>query len=356
MNTIDSKELKELFETTQKGFPPHYPTKMHGVSREVQLLINNLKTIIDYLGFENANIAIKYIIGKTINEFLTVTFEKNKYENGKNCDFEVVDKNISNGKKTIISYKNMSLELKYLDNGIITIRNNSLCEAAMIGEDYSKTTILYDVNKPNNLYLAQTLDNNSVLQSTCTFDESGIEMEKKFKIIVSEARNKFIASHQCVVGSITRNDDFYTATYRMKLVGRDFSNLISKKDIEIVNSTPEITVPIKSMNSLENDINLLYVLTRELKQHPIGGYTGTLSILLYNYYDHYDYAKNNPERYERDYEDSRKIIKFNECIEMAYNSWDIITPRIYVPYSSQILKNVKEYVYKRDSSLNEKKD
>ena len=27
---------------------------------------------------------------------------------------------------------------------------------------------------------------------------------------------------------------------------------------------------------------------------------------------------------------------------MAYNSWDIITPRIYVPYSSQILKNVKD--------------
>lgn len=353
MKTIDSKELKELFEKTQKGFPPHYPTKMHGVHDEIMLLLDNLKIIIDYLGFENANIAIKYIVGKTINEFLTATFEKNRDGKEKNCDFEVVEKEINGGKKTIVSFKNMSLELKHLVNGIITIKNNSHCEASMYGEDYSKTTILYNTNKLNNLYLVQTLGECSVLQSSMTFDESGIEMERIFKIIVSEARNKFISAHQCVVGSITRNDDFYTATYKMQLVGKDFSNLVSKEDIERVNSTPEITVPITTMYSLENDINLLYVLDRSLKELPIGRGTGILPVLLYDYYRNYDYANKYPDSYKDDYERCRKIIKFNECIEFAYNSYDIAKPRIYVPYSYQLLKNVKEYVYKRDPSIKE---
>ena len=192
-----------------------------------------------------------------------------------------------------------------------------------------KALELFDTNKINNLHLAQTLGEGSILQSSMTFDESGIEMKKSFKIIVSTKRNinEFVSAHKCVVGSITRNDDFYTATYKMHLVGEDFSTLISKEDIKDVNSTPEITVPIKTMYSLENDINLLYVLDRSLKDLPIGGpsHTGILPALLYDYYRHYDYANDDPERYEEDYERCRKIIKYNEKWKYCRINWLVST-------------------------------
>ena len=83
---MDINQLKKILEETQQKFPPHYPTKTHGVANEIPILINNLKKIVDYIGFSSANIAIKNIVGKAINEFLI----SSKYGlNKKNCDFDI---------------------------------------------------------------------------------------------------------------------------------------------------------------------------------------------------------------------------------------------------------------------------
>ena len=48
---MDITQLKILLEETQQKFPPHYPTKTHGITDEVPVLLNNLKKVVDYIGF-----------------------------------------------------------------------------------------------------------------------------------------------------------------------------------------------------------------------------------------------------------------------------------------------------------------
>lgn len=330
--------LKSLLEETQRSFPPHYPTKTHGIADELPILINNLKGVVDYIGFSNANIAVKNIIGKMINEFL---ISARQGLNKSNCDFEIQNQVIKNGNKIIISYSDKSLELEYLNNGIITVTNNSKCSFISYGEDYSNAIASYDSNKTNNLFLNQIFQNKSTCQSMMTFNDEGIEINKDFKI--TPRTRTFQPTNQCIIGSITRNDDFYTACVKLNAIGNDFNNIISNDDINMVNSISEITVPIRYIGSLKNDLNLLNVVISEERE---SFRTGAIQELVYNY------ISSEEENYSFDehYEKSKKVIEYSNFLEFTYNSLEIALPMIHAPYSFEILKNIKEYVRKQENN------
>ena len=178
---MDVTQLKILLEKTQQKFPPHYPTKTHGITDEVPVLLNNLKKIVDYIGFSNANIAIKNIVGKAINEFLISTRER---LNKTSCDFNAKSETLENGSNIILEYNGKSLEITYSNNGTITIKNNFDCQYNAYGEDYSNSIISYNVNKPDEMFLNQTFYNKSVCQSIMTFDDNGIEISKEIMIFI----------------------------------------------------------------------------------------------------------------------------------------------------------------------------
>lgn len=335
---MDLMNLKSLLEETQKSFPPHYPTKTHGVTKEIPILIENLKQIVDYIGLSDANIAIKNIVGKMINEFL---ISSRHGLNKNNCDFEIINQEIENGKKITISYSDKSLELEYQNNGVITITNNSDCPFVAYGEDYSNAIISYDTSKPNNLLLNQIFQNRSACQSIMTFNSEGIEINKDFKII--PRTRSFQATNQCITGSITRSDDFYTANIKLNAIGNDFGNIISNEDIENVNSIPEINVPIRYMGALKNDLNLLCVVSATDRESlRAGAIEELVGNYIYSEEDNYTFAEH--------YEESKKIIEYSNFLEFTYNSFSIGSPMIHAPYSFEILNNIKEYVHKKENN------
>lgn len=335
---MDINQLKKILEETQQKFPPHYPTKTHGVANEIPILINNLKKIVDYIGFSSANIAIKNIVGKAINEFLISSKDG---LNKKNCDFDIKSETLENGKKITIGYNDKSLELEYLNNGVITITNNSKCQFSAYGEDYSNAIISYDSNKPNNLFLNQIFQNKSICQSVMTFNEEGIEINKEFKIIPRS--RTFQATTQCITGSITRNNDFYTASVKLNAIGKEFGNIISEEDINMINSISEITVPIRYMGALKNDLNLLCVVCADDRDSlRAGAIQSLVGNYIYSEEDSYSFAEH--------YEESKKVIEYSDFLEFKYDSLDIALPMIHAPYSFEILKNIKDYVHKQENS------
>lgn len=336
---MDINQLKKLLEETQQKFPPHYPTKTHGVFDEVLVLLDNLKKIVDYIGFSSANIAIKNIVGKAINEFLISSRDGLVDKNS--CEFNVKSEALENGNNITVEYNGKSLEIAYLNNGTITIKNNFHCQYNFYGEDYSNSIISYNVNKPNELFLNQTFYNKSVCQSIMSFNDEGIEISKNFKIIPN-ARN-FKATSQFVSGSIVRNNDFYSANVKLQINGNDFGSLITSNDILRVKSTKEITVPINYFGSLENDLNLLCVVdTSERKNFG----NGSIRALVLDYI----YAGERQETFEEEYEESKKVIEYSDFLEFRYDSFNILNSMIHAPYSIEILKNIKGYVHKQENS------
>ena len=340
---MDANKLKRLLEKTQREFPPHYPEKRHGITNEIEVLCNNLNKIINYIGFSNANIAIKNIVSKMINEFLISTFEKaatmpvKKY-----CDFELIDKKDENGREISISYQNRSLEFKYTDNGFITITNNSIISFTHSGEDYSNSTISYDTTKPDELYLVQTFDNNSILHSKMLFNEVGIEMNKEFKIIPKTSY--FTPTEdQCIIGYVIRNEDFYTATYGLQAIGNDFGKVLRDDDIKEMNSIPSRTVPFRYICGEDFDLNLLCVVGRDGRESRR---TGAIQDLVYRYntVDGYE------DSIERDYKKSKQLVENNVYLEIADGSFLIGAGRIDSPYDFEILKNIKEYVKRHNET------
>lgn len=329
---MDITQLKILLEETQQKFPPHYPTKTHGITDEVPILLNNLKKVVDYIGFSNANIAIKNIVGKAINEFLISSREG---LNKTSCDFNVKSETLENGNNIILEYNGKSLEITHLGNGTITIKNNSYCQYNAYGEDYSNSVISYNVNKPNEIFLNQTFPNKSVCQSIMSFNDEGIEISKDFKIIPN-ARS-FKATNQFVSGSIVRNNDFYSANVKLQINGDDFGNLITQDDILKVKSMKEITVPINYFGGLKNDLNLLCVVNNDERDNFRYGSIGALV-------SDYIYAGEEQETFEEEYEESKKVIEYSDFLEFAYNSLHIALPMIHAPYSFEILKSMKDYV------------
>ena len=334
---MDVTQLKILLEKTQQKFPPHYPTKTHGITDEVPVLLNNLKKIVDYIGFSNANIAIKNIVGKAINEFLISTRER---LNKTSCDFNAKSETLENGSNIILEYNGKSLEITYSNNGTITIKNNFDCQYNAYGEDYSNSIISYNVNKPDEMFLNQTFYNKSVCQSIMTFDDNGIEISKDFKIIPN-ARN-FKATNQFISGSIVRNNDFYSANIKLQITGDDFGDLITQNDILKIKTMKEITVPINYFGGLKSDLNLLCVVNEDERNSFRYGSIGALVG---------DYAgEEEQETFEEEYQDSKKIIENSNFLEFAYNSFRIALPMIHAPYSFEILKNIKSHVHKQENS------
>lgn len=333
---MDLNKLKEMLEETQKNFPPHYPTKKHDVANEVTILIENLKSIVDYTGFSNANIAIKNIVGKMINEFLISTNEVHEEEN---CNFEITNMAIENGTKTIVRAHEKSLDFEYLNNGVITITNNSNCIYALYGEDYSNCTIVYDRNKTDNLFLNQTFKNKSICQSMMCFNQEGIEMHKDFKII-PRTRN-FEPTSECVLGSITRSEDFYTANVNLTVVGENFGKILSNDEIEQLKSIPEITVPVRYMGGLETDLNLLYVI---IPSERDSFRSGAIQELVGNYVEHKGFEYSFDDHYAK----SQEAIEHSNFLEFSNNTFHFMSPLIHAPYSFEILHNIKDYVDKKD--------
>jgi hypothetical protein len=335
---MDITQLKILLEETQQKFPPHYPTKTHGITDEVPVLLNNLKKVVDYIGFSNANIAIKNIVGKAINEFLISTREK---LNKTSCDFNAKSETLENGSNIILEYNGKSLEITYSNNGTITIKNNFYCQYNAYGEDYSNSIISYNVNKPDEMFLNQTFYNKSVCQSIMSFDDNGIEISKDFKIIPN-ARN-FKATNQFISGSIVRNNDFYSANIKLQITGDDFGNLITQNDILKIKTMKEITVPINYFGGLRNDLNLLCVVNNDERSNFRCGSIGELV-------SSYIYAEEEQETFEEEYEECKKVIEYSNFLEFAYNSLAISLPMIHAPYSFEILKNIKSHVHKQENS------
>ena len=335
---MNINELKRMLEQTQKDYPPHYPTKTHDVEREINKLINNLKLIVDYIGFSEANIAIKNIIGKTINEFLISTLQG---EQTKYCDFKITEENIDNGKRIIITYKDKSLVLEYHNIGVITVTNNSRCNYILHSEDYSDSFISYDINTPNSLYVAQIFLNKSTCQSLMTFNEYGIETQREL-LIKPKSRN-FEAKNECLMGTITRSDnDFFMATVRLNIIGKELKGIISNEDIDRVNSIPEITVPIKYMDALKYDLNLLNIVCEDDR---VSSRCGGIQRLT----DNYLFSEEDSEFFENDYNESKKIIANSYFLEFGPQTLAIMTPLIHSPYSFEILNNLKEYVKKQET-------
>lgn len=326
---MDIIKIKLMLEEIQRRFPPHYPTKTHGVIDEVDKLIEGLKTVVDYIGFYDANIAIKNIVGKMINEFL---ISAKQGIDKSNCDFSIENINLENCTKVIISFNEKSLELDYLNDGSITITNNSICSFNSYGEDYSNSTISYNKSNPNQILLNQLFHNKSICQSMMTFNDSGIEISKDFKII-PRTRN-FQPTNQYISGSIIRSEDFYTAKVKLNVVGDNFGGLLSKEDIEKINSIQELEVPVKYMGALDTDLNLLFVV-KENERDNLG--SGSIGELIGNYL----YSDEDKEFFEDMYKDSQQIIESSFCLEFA-PSFKVSLPKIHAPYSNQILNNVKE--------------
>ena len=344
MNTIDAKELKQLLEKTQRQFPPHYPTKMHGISPdEIEVLCNNLKNTIKYIGFEDANISIKDIVSKLISDFLISTLDEAERRKSGYCDFELSEENLGIGKKITFKYHDKSLEFEYLDMGFITITNNSIWDHLGSWEDYSNSTISYDINKPDVLRSKQTYFNKSILNSIMTFNERGIEVKKEFKI--TPVTKNFTPTDQCIIGSVVRNEDFYTATYSIQAIGDDFGGIISKDEIEGMNSISSITVPFRYISNADYDLNLLPVVYYHEKE-ILGSGAIQLLVYNYNYSDGYDL--------EEQYIKSKYFANNTYCLELLSDSFCVGLPRITTPYSYRILKNIKEYLHSIDKEPNEK--
>lgn len=336
---MDITQLKILLEETQQKFPPHYPTKTHGITDEVPVLLNNLKKVVDYIGFSNANIAIKNIVGKAINEFLISTRER---LNKTSCDFNTKSETLENGSNIILEYNGKSLEITYSNNGTITIKNNFYCQYNAYGEDYSNSIISYNVNKPDEMFLNQTFYNKSVCQSIMSFDDNGIEISKDFKIIPN-ARN-FKATNQFISGSIVRNNDFYSANIKLQITGDDFGDLITQNDILKIKTMKEITVPINYFGGLKSDLNLLCVVNEdERNSFRYGSIVALVGDYIYA-------GEEEQETFEEEYQDSKKIIENSNFLEFAYNSFRIALPMIHAPYSFEILKNIKSHVHKQENS------
>ena len=334
---MDLIKLKRLLENTQASFPPHYPTKTHGVTDQIPRLINNLKNVIDYIGFSNANIAIKNIIGKMINEFLISTRDGLK---SCNCDFEITTQEMSDGKRVTISYGKKSLVLEYLNDGITKVINQSECQFVRYGEDYSNASISYNINEPNDLLLKQMFANGSTCKSYMTFSTEGIEQKRFFEIV--PRTRYFEAANQCVKGSIERKDDFYTACLSLEVEGNDFGGIISNGEINAVKSMPEIVVPVMYIGSLKYDFNFLNIVTHEDREN---GRSGAIQELIYKYISSVGLRDKLEEYYDR----SKKVIEYSDFLEFPYDSLDILLPMIHAPYSFEILKNIKEYVRKQES-------
>ena len=339
---MNIKELKRMLEQTQREYPPHYPTKTHDVGKEISILQNNLKTIVDFIGFSEANIAIKNIVGKMINEFLISTLHGEQIPY---CNFEITAQELDNRIIIIVSYKDKTLELEYIikpfeDHVVINITNNSHCSLISYGEDYSESSISYSTDTPNNLYLYQKYQNKSSCQSIMTFNEYGIEMNKEF-LITPSSRN-YIPENQYLVGTITRTDDFYTANVKLNTIGDDFKRIINNEEIDMIKSIPEITAPIRYFGSLKTDLNLLRVMSKDDRTFLRNG--GILDLV-----DNYCFADESSESFEEEYAISRNIIKDSFFLEIAPDSLSVMLPLIHSPYSPEILKGIKKYVKKLDS-------
>lgn len=332
---MDIDKLKAILEETQRNFPPHYPTKTHDIAYEVYNTIERLKIIVDYIGFSDANIAIKNIVGKMINQFLITTKHDNKGQDV-NCDFNITNQEIDNGIKTIISSNEKSLELKYLNDGSITITNDHYCFSTT-GGDYSDSVINYNNSTPNQMFLEQSYINQPICKAMLSFNDDGIEVSKEFKI-TPRKRRLWQPTNQYISGSIVRGEDFYTASIKLNAVGDPLDRLLSKEDIEKINSIPEIKVPIMCIGALDTDLNLLFDVIKCEKVDGLKG--GSFKYLIDSYL--YNSSSEAKEDFEGMYNDSQKIVESSLCLEHSF--YYMGQPIIHGPYSNEILHNIKRTV------------
>ena len=311
-------KLKDMFNKTKAELPPHYPTKTHDIQDSLKKLIMNLREIIEYIGLTDANIAIKNMISKSISSLLIVAKELN-------TDLILNEIKLDNGKKIVITSKDdvSLMEITYLNDGIIRIENMQKLNHAIVGEDYSSTTLIYNVNNPNELTILGRFFNRLQYNYISTFSDDGIEQKRKFS---------FTSSKSSVTGSYERNDDFFSGNLNVELKG-SFRNF-NDQQIKDINSLGELTMPIMS----NHDLNLLTLATENEKRmrFPNGITFQT------NNYTHYEEVQ---EFFKEDYDTLINCVYDNPySLEINPNLAILNFQIIHGAYSEEILLNIKNFL------------
>lgn len=332
--------LKEILEETQRRFPPHYPTKRHGISSDdVDKLLEQLKLLIDFLGFSQANIAIKNIVGKMLSQFLIDVRGHNTFSN-----FEIINESIENGNKIIINANNKKIEIDYLNDGTILLTNDIYNMESILGKSYSNSTISYN-NKDSDILFCEEKFLNNIVQSIMTFDKNGIEIKKSFKLFPYDKR-AFDYSNQCIVGFLERTDDYFYMNFYLKIIGDDFGKYLSSKEIEEINSLPMISVPVSCLGGLDTDLNLLFL----FKDNRIS--VSSITQLAQNYLYYADFE--DYDFYEF-YNRSKNNLINSVSLESILSFGNLSLPLIYSPYTNEIFNNIKNNCINNNDNKHSKK-
>lgn len=311
-------EFKDLLNKTKKELPPHYPTKTHDIQDSVNNLIINLRNITDYIGLSNANIAIKNIFSKSISSFLITSVELN-------TNFILKEVKLENGKKiTITSESDIPMiEITYLNNGTIKLENKQKLNIITKGENYSNTTLIYNVNNPNELTIQGTFPNRLQYNYNCLFSDDGIEQKRNFK---------FTSSVSSIIGTYERDNDFFSGKLNIELTG-NFPQF-NEQQIKAINSQKELTTPILS----NHDLNLLTLATEHDKSMR---FSNGITFQIENYINYQNIA----EFFEEDYEKLKNTVYHNPySLEINSEFITLLPIIIHGAYSDEILQNIKKIV------------
>ena len=308
---------------------------MHDVGEHIPRLLSALEEVVNYIGFSDANIAIKNIISKCVNQFLICV----NYV-GDNESIGVSQEKIENGIGINIYADNdtdVYLRLDILENGTIVVYNNYRLPVSVLGQNYSNSILSYSSINSNMLNQNFVFKNKSLYQFTSLFSDDGIEMKTDF-MIVPKFRGRE-TSNQFILGLIERMTDFYSVSLKLNVCGDNFYGILSQTEIEQVNLFDEIIVPLRFLNSLEYDLNMLNPVS-ELDMTNLG--SGGFQELAYNYL----YYKACDESQMKEFYDEGEFIIDNAyMLELSPRSLKIIgSSLVHAPYSKEILNNIKRLV------------
>lgn len=311
-------EFKDLLIKTKKELPPHYPTKTHDIQDSVNNLITNLKTIVDYIGLSNTNIAIKNIISKSISSFLITSVELN-------TDFILKETELENGKKIVITSESEIplIEITYLNDGTIIVDNKQKLSVSTKGENYSNTTLTYNVNNPNELTIQGTFFNRLQYSYNCLFSDDGIEQKRNFR---------FTTSVSSIIGTYERDNDFFSGKLNIELTG-NFPQF-NEQQIKSINSQNELTMPILS----NHDLNLLTLATEHDKTKR---FSNGITSQIDNYINYQDFF----EFFKEDYDKLINTVYHNPySLEINPEFITLVPIIIYGASSDEILQNIKRVI------------
>lgn len=341
---IEKEKLQKLLENTQKSYPPHYPTKRHDIGRELPNLLEHLDMLVNYLGFDNANIGIKNIIAKSLSEILILAGYNGiiNSDGGVNSGNFILDKEENeNGTKITIEINDEqknSLEINYLNDGKITI-SNKFRFIETKGNSYENSIISYNINNPNIFRCDSILRNGSKYQYVSEFLENGTESKREFKIFpkIKNVEN----DNQCVFGTIERdNENFGIVSLNIDMNDGNYGSIITQNEIKKIHELKEIKIPLYSiLEEKITDLNLLEILGTDDKTDKWTGSIGNISYLFSS--NSNTYIEENKEEMLKT---SEKIFQNIYSLEINPLSFSLTNIVVDSPYSKEIVNSIsKQY-------------